>query len=215
MTIAQDCGYREDAVTTPHGVAHQSVTDAHADFGVLRSMLADLRERLANQDANEPRARPDASYELGSGGERRRTVIYRRAALQEPRPLAFVGFVSARSRQAVALSEVELQRTDQQLVGELASHSNLLCYLSREVLAGCWCNLVLFADPDAPRTLHDVALHRYAAAELAPRCYAWVRLHSGVLPDGVTSRAFDVRSSKFYSFEPESARTEVQVVSYP
>jgi hypothetical protein len=95
-----------------------------------------------------------------------------------------------------------LLRADALLVKELVSIPGLLCYSSLEFRTGIWYNLVLFTDSHVKTHLKNGATHRYVARQLAPRYYEWIRLHSGMMPDGLSTNTLLVQKTKYYTCQP-------------
>jgi hypothetical protein len=95
----------------------------------------------------------------------------------------------------------ELEHTDANMIQQLQGQRGLLCYYSRELLPGQWYNLVLFSHPDAKLQLRDLATHRRAAYSIAPRAYAWIRLHIGTLAAGLNSTRFELQLTRYHDYD--------------
>ena len=90
---------------------------------------------------------------------------------------------------------------DDELIGEFVAHPGILSYSSLEFADGDWGNLILLDGDAAAEQWRDGERHAYAARELAPRHYRDVRLHRGVLPDGVRGTGQPIlRRTKYYDY---------------
>jgi hypothetical protein len=98
----------------------------------------------------------------------------------------------------VALGQ-ELFRLDAILAEELTRMLGLLSYSSLRTSFGTWYNLVLINDDQVRSDLKQGVYHQYAAYQLAPQCYKWIRIHSGTLPSGVYGNRFEVQRTKYYA----------------
>ncbi|GCE14669.1 hypothetical protein [Tengunoibacter tsumagoiensis] len=128
------------------------------------------------------------------------TVIFNPAELVKIRDFAFVGFVGTR-QQAISSSVYnELLQADRQLVAEISHMPGFLGYASLELRPGLWYNLVVLEDYELKSHLLGSEAHKYAAHQLAPRYYDWIRLHSGVIRNGLASGDFVLQRTKFYHF---------------
>jgi hypothetical protein len=142
-----------------------------------------------------------------------RTVIYQQAYLLQA-SLLFVGFVSGvqpRVSQAIAQ---EIQRIDRLFMDELADNAGLLSYSSLELSPGHWYNLVLLNDLPAKTFFKESSTHHYAAYDLAMHYYAWIRLHNGILPNGLEGNLLLLQSTKFYTFPAIGQKPVMQVLHY-
>jgi hypothetical protein len=169
------------------------------------------RLRVVTSTAAPP-SRTDAAYQLSSNGRRNRLLLFDRETLRYEATLTCVGFVSQSSRQMSRCHAEELEHTDAEMIDQLGGQRGLLCYYSRELLPGRWYNLVLFSHVDAKLQLRDIASHRRAAYSIAPRAYAWIRLHIGTLAAGLHSPRFDLQLTRYYDYE--SGTLNARVVSY-
>jgi hypothetical protein len=175
--------------------------------------------RRDGQPRSESAANPnppvaDAGYRLNGAGQRARVLVYDPGALLGTCPLAFVGFVSQQHPTLEAETEQALHDADSQLAGELTRLPRLLGYYSRELLPGQWCNLVILSDADAKLLFRDLTAHRRGAYEHAPRSYAWIRLHTGVLRHGLRSRDLDMQHTRFYRCTSQPADFDIRAVSH-
>ncbi|HLL80710.1 MAG TPA: hypothetical protein VKT25_14475 [Ktedonobacteraceae bacterium] len=184
------------------------------DLLVLRYMAQKMRAHLYALSTDI--ATPSIMYAQERRSRTHRMVVYQPQEALFTSNLTFVGFISAVSKQVSPATIEELHRIDKILVQELASNPGLLTYSSLELRKGRWYNLVLLRDDSAHAYFRQNAMHRYAAHELATYYYAWIRLHKGILPGGLSGVTQDVtrhgrstssagedmivRSTKYFTF---------------
>jgi len=111
-----------------------------------------------------------------------RFVMVDSASLLALTHCVLVGFFGTRRVNAVAEQVNEL---DGELLQEVLGHSGLLCYCSLHLENGEYGNLVLFCDERAKLHWATSQRHLFAARELSPKYYEYVRLHNGHLPGGL------------------------------
>lgn len=168
------------------------------DFAILEAMRRTLRQTLAGLGPEVP---PGTIVHLAEDdGRLHRVVVVNRGALAAAAPLAVVGFFGQGRPDAdfAALADV-----DAELVDELRSHPDMLSYSSWELPRGGWANLVLLADPQGARRWRESARHARAVAELTPRCYATIRIHSGTMPGGLAAGPLLHTRTAYYDFRGE------------
>jgi len=68
------------------------------------------------------------------------------------------------------------------------------------MLKDSWYNLVLLSDAAVREHVKGSTTHAYAAYQLAPLYYEWVRLHHGILPNGLAQGDMQLLSTKYYTF---------------
>jgi hypothetical protein len=174
---------------------------SHADLATLEYIRARLRHTLAAWDA--PLDQPDQSevhvqYVYDEHQRMHRMVIRDHAALASNSELAVVGFFGEqRGRANPAL----LQDIDTELIQEFLQHRYVLSYSSLELADGNWGNLVILQHAEGIEHWRASQRHAYAARELAPQFYARIRLHNGLLPNGLASARLILTSTKYYDFE--------------
>ncbi len=171
------------------------------DLLVLRYMAQQLR--LTLQTLEQPLT--DNPPFLYAATERRccshRVALYDPLQLLQSRSLAFVGFVSGRRADTNSAVDQELHDADGQMLAELARIPGLLAYSSMEVRPGHWYNLVVLQNLDIKTHFRHSNMHQYAAYDLAPCAYDWIRIHSGILPAGLAAAAMDVLKTKHYVYQ--------------
>jgi hypothetical protein len=143
-----------------------------------------------------------------------RILIYQPQSLLQKHDLAFVGFVSGRRQDADPEIVDRLNSADYDMLSELAHVSGLLSYSSLELRAGRWYNLVVLKSLDIKSHFHTIGAHRYAAYELSPHYYEWIRLHSGSLSGGLAGGKMALCGTKYYTFPGNGQRPHVQEQVY-
>jgi len=171
----------------PHAPAFSRPDHTDTDAALLEGMLDDL--------ARVVRGEPYP-------GEHHRLLVFGHARLAARTPLAFVGFRGERRLEIDPLVESAVDRIDAALVSGMAQVPGVLSYGCQRLPDGNWINLVVLETLSATGAWHRSALHREASAELSPRYYTSVRLHNGLLPDGV-SGPLRVLDTKYYDFSAE------------
>lgn len=180
---------------TPASIRHRK-----RDLVVLRYMAHRVRMNLYLLEPEALRTLP-IRYVLEERHNRvHRMVLFDPLRLSQSETIAFVGFVSRRRTGVDPEVEAQLGTVDAQLVSELCGFSGFLGYSSLELHAGHWYNLVLLEDFEQKSHLLNSRTHQYAAQQLAPRYYEWIRLHSGHLPGGLPGETFDLKMTKHYQF---------------
>jgi hypothetical protein len=183
-----------------------------ADLAVLRYMLRCLRLTLLDELADDT-----AQWMLYYVQERRkrthRIAIYQPQALLTAADLHFVGFISRRREQLNPDVLHDIQAVDQQMLSELRHNTSLLSYSSLELRNGQWYNLVLLSDEGGKAHFRASPLHRYAAYDLSPRYYEWIRLHSGRLPGALSQERFVLQKTRYYFFSSD-AQLRIEEVRY-
>ncbi len=143
-----------------------------------------------------------------------RLAIYRPQELLLNSDLAFVGFVSGKQKPGSRRVVEEIHRVDKKLIDELVSVPSILSYSSLELRDGNWCNLVLLSDASAKTHFRNTQMHAYAAYELAPRYYEWVRLHHGIMSGGLARNEMILQKTRYYRFHGPHQRPTIQEMTY-
>ncbi len=129
-----------------------------------------------------------------------RIAIYRPEELMRNSSLDLVGFVSAKLKPGRPQVIKEIRAVDKKLIVEFISTPGLLSYSSLELRDGRWCNLVLFSGRETRVHIRNSETHAYAAYQLSPRYYAWIRLHSGIMPGGLACNEMILQKTRYYEF---------------
>ncbi len=130
-------------------------------------------------------------------------------------PLAFVAFVGERRLNVDPQVQSELFQTDAALTRELATMPGLLYYSSLQLSSEPerWYNLVVLAHADAQSHLRQSAAHRYAAYQLAPGYYQWIRLHHGSMPEGLNGPLI-LRKTRHFTNADQEPRFTVRELTF-
>lgn len=128
-----------------------------------------------------------------------RILLYQQQELLTSASLFFVGFVSRRQKNVESLVVNDIQQADEAMLTELAG-SGILSYSSLELRNGDWCNLVIMRDASAKTHLKNSQVHIHAAHNLAHRYYEWIRLHNGIMREGLDYTEMSVLRTKYYMF---------------
>ena len=147
-------------------------------------------------------------------GRLHRIALYNCQALMQRPTLAFVGFISRKQQGIDATIVNEIHATDVKLVAEMANNPGILGYSSLELRTGVWCNLVLMENIEAKHQVLQTQTHAHAAYQLSPRYYEWIRLHSGVMPQGLFSDEMRAMRTRYYTFQIAEQRPIVREQTY-
>lgn len=190
------------------------VRKAKLDLVVLRHMAQRVSVTLRSLAQEITPTRPLLFYL----DERRRRIhrmaIYNPEELLRHNELAFVGFVSGKLKPLSPSIAADLRIMDRKLVKELANTPGLLSYSSLELHEGNWCNLVLLNDPEVKVRLKQSANHQYAAYEVAPSCYEWIRLHNGYMPEGLAGNEMVLQKTRYYRYQGAERRPTIREITY-
>ncbi len=172
------------------------------DVIVLKMMLCQLITTL--QSSTTFSIQPSFSFSTTRRPRLQRIIIYRPDDLRLSVDIAFVAFVSKRQHSPAAEIVRTIHDIDRELVTTLIDVPDLLAYFSLELHSGHWYNLVLLRDQSTEKQLTSFSLHSYAAHELAPQYYAWIRLHHGLIYGGLARGNLALQSTRYYTFSASS-----------
>ncbi len=201
-------------VQTLHSLELNNVTKRNIDLLVLRYMAQ--RVLLTLRTLEEPLdARRPFLYNVAERyGRLHRIVLYRPQELLSNKSLAFVGFVSLRRLSGDATIGDELSSADRRMLAMLKHIPGLLGYSSLELRPGRWYNLVLLEHVDIKAHLKHIPMHQYAAYQLAPRAYEWIRIHTGEMPMGLAGNELRIVKTKHYAFQALEENLSMYEVTY-
>jgi hypothetical protein len=184
------------------------------DLIVLRYMVQKVRMVLHTMEQPVAVSSP-LSYSLEVRHNRQqRIILYDPQVLLRNTSLSFVGFVSGKQKIVDPSIDNEMQRIDALLTKELVNAPGLLCYSSLELRTDKWYNLVLLADFNIKTHLKNSAIHCYGAYQLAARYYEWIRLHSGIIADGLKRNTLLLQKTKYYTCQTPEPRFTVREIIY-
>ncbi len=177
------------------------VNKGRLDLLVLRHMAYRVSLALKGIEEDATSTLPALSYSEEHHNRMHRIAIYDPLALKMPGALAFVGFVSKKQQSLSASIVADIHEVDRKLIAELIGTPGILSYSSLELHTGRWYNLVLFRDATTKEHIKSSKTHKYAAYQLAPRYYEWIRLHNGIMPQGLTQCDLVLQKTKLYTFQ--------------
>jgi hypothetical protein len=204
-------------LNTGEAFAHPAmpcVKKAKLDLVILRYMAQRVSVTLRSLAQETTTARPVLYYLDERRRRTHRMAIYNPEELLLHNGLAFVGFVSGKLKPLRPSVAADLRIMDRKLVAELVNTPGLLSYSSLELHDGNWCNLVLLNDAEVKIRLKNAATHQYAAYELAPGCYEWIRLHNGYMPAGLAGNEMVMQKTRYYTYAGEERRPTIREISY-
>ena len=117
-------------------------------------------------------------------GRRHRVALLRSAALLRPDDLTLVGFFG---RRRSAPRDATHPGVDPLLIDELRDHPGIVSYSSLDLGDGESGDMVLATSRRAVDDWQRAARRGHASRALAPRHFATVRIHTGVVEGGVIS----------------------------
>ena len=184
-----------------------------ADVAALRHMLARLRRWLSQPAGAPDGPRPLILDDPEADGRGHRIVLANPERLRAAGTLALVGFFG---RKRPGADPAPLTAVDDELIGEFHQHPGILSYSSLEGADGNWGNLVVMDSPSAGEHWKTSAKHVYAARDLAPGYYTTIRLHNGLLPDGLISgQDLILLRTQYYDFQGDSPWRAVREFTSP
>ena len=65
---------------------------------------------------------------------------------------------------------------------------------------GDWYNLVVINDLGARTHIKKIKTHQHAAYQLSPHYYEWIRLHQGIMREGLDHTEMLLQKTKHYAF---------------
>src|SRR5260370_12256769 len=176
------------------------ISRSRVDLVVLRHMARKLHMALKLLDPPATTLQPLIYFSEERRSREHRIVIFNYQELLLNRNLTFVGFISGRREAIDATVASEITQTDDQLLTELVKTPGVLGYSSLELRKDSWYNLVLLRDVTIREHVKGSTTHAYAAYQLAPLYYEWVRLHHGILPSELAQGDMQLLGTKYYTF---------------
>ena len=143
-----------------------------------------------------------------------RIAIYGPQELLLSNKLDLVGFISKKLQPEDPHVIEEIRAIDKKLIVELISTPGLMSYSSLELRNGRWCNLVLFSGAETKMHIRNSEIHSYAAYQLSPRYYDWIRLHNGIMPTGLARNEMLFLKTKHYQFHRPHEKPTIQEITY-
>ena len=172
-----------------------------SDLLVLKYMRQRVRLTLQQLEPCVTSQRPILYNFQERHGRIHRIALYNCKELSQRPTLAFVGFISRKQKELDASIVNDIHTVDAQLVAEMVNNSGVLGYSSLELRTGIWCNLVLMENIEAKQQVLRTETHAHAAYQLAPRYYEWIRLHTGIMENGLFSDEMKALHTRYYTFQ--------------
>lgn len=182
------------------------------DLVILRYMAQRIYVTLYLLDESVNAPQPLLYYTEEGHKHVHRIAIYRPHELLLNRSLNFVGFISGKQKPGTPHIIDEIHSMDKKLIVELVNTPGLLSYSSLELRDGTWCNLVLLNDTEAKTHIRNSETHAYAAYQLAPRYYEWIRIHTGIV--GLTRNEMIVQKTRYYLFHEAHDKPSIEELTY-
>ncbi|SRR6266487_2113897 len=143
-----------------------------------------------------------------------RIAIYSPQELPLNSKLDFVGFISRKLQPGDSQVIEEIRAVDKKLIVELINTPGLMSYSSLELRDGRWCNLVLFSGAETKMHIRNSELHAYAAYQLSPCYYDWIRLHNGIMPGGLAHNEMLLQKTTYYVFRGTHEKLKRRELTY-
>ena len=182
------------------------VSKGKLDLIVLRYLARRLHLILRQLDSPTTQREPLIYLLPERRGRIHRAVIYKYQELSLERRFTFVGFVSRKQKNLCSSVKRDVQMVDQKLIKDLVGSPGILSYSSLELRNGDWSNLVVMSDANAKAQIKGTLTHAYAAYQLAHRYYEWIRLHNGILAEGLDHTEMLLQRTKYYTFQETQPR---------
>src|SRR6266849_7221813 len=179
-----------------HSLSHSEENEQ--DIVLLRYMAQRIYVTLYLLDEPNDPSQPLLYYSEEGNKHTHRIAIYKPQELLLNSKLDFVGFISRKLQPEDPHVIEEIRAIDKKLIVELISTPGLMSYSSLELHDGRWCNLVLFSGAETKMHIRNSAIHTYAAYQLSPRYYDWVRLHNGIMPTGLARNQMQLQKTTYF-----------------
>lgn len=167
----------------------------------MHYMLEDVRSLVGNMLAGALEVIPFQSREWTVHGLRRREVVCDPTRLTETGDLCVVGFFGERR---LGMDPRVLEDANEEVIAEFRNFPGIISYSSVEFADGDWANLVIHDVPASREQWRSSRPHTRAATELSPHHFQTVRIHNGLLSNGVRGgRAILIERTKYWAYEPD------------
>lgn len=190
------------------------ISKGNIDLVVLKYMAQQVRVTLHALDQYDDESLPLLYFLKDRPARTHRIALYNPQWLLQNHNISFVGFVSMKKEIVDPLVNQQLNALDEVMLTELLGITGIASYSSLELRPGHWYNLVLLSDLVARDHLRTSENHKYAAQELSPDYYKWIRLHSGTIHGGLAARTFELRQTKYYTFQEGLQRVKIRALTY-
>jgi hypothetical protein len=184
------------------------------DIVLLRYMAQRIYVTLYLLDEPTDSSQPLLYYSEEGNKHTHRIAIYKPQELLLNSKLDFVGFISRKQQPGDQQVIEEIRGVDKKLIVELINTPGLMSYSSLELRDSRWCNLVLFSGAETKMHIRNSEIHTYAAYQLSPRYYDWIRLHNGILSTGLARNEMLLQKTTYYVFRGPHEKPTVRELIY-
>lgn len=184
------------------------------DLVLLRYMAQRIYVTLYLLDEPIDPLQPLLYYSEEGNKHTHRIAIYKPQELLLNGKLEFVGFISRKQQPGDQQVIEEIRGVDKKLIIELINTPGLMSYSSLELRDGRWCNLVLFSGAETKMHIRNSELHAYAAYQLSPHYYDWIRLHNGIMPGGLARNEMLLQKTTYYVFQGPHEKPAMRELTY-
>ena len=195
-----------------HSLSHSEENEQ--DIVLLRYMAQRIYVTLYLLDEPTDPSQPLLYYSEEGNKHTHRIAIYKPQQLLLNSRLDFVGFISRKQQPGDQEVIEEIRGMDKKLIVELINTPGLMSYSSLELRDGRWCNLVLFSGAETKMHIRNSEMHAYAAYQLSPRYYEWIRLHNGIIPAGLARNEMQLQKTTYYVFQGSHEKPTIRELIY-
>lgn len=210
MSREEEFGVQAYANTAPI----EEIRKGRLDLIILKYMARRVLTALHTTDSSCTAKQPLLYMVQERHARTHRIVLYGLQTHVPQTNMLFVGFISRKQPGLSPSTIQDIHAVDQKMLTELSDNPGLLSYSSLELRNGIWCNLVLFHDAAAQAHIKQGKTHTYAAYQLAPRYYKWIRLHNGIVMGGLSQGTFVLQKTRHFTFEAPNTRPFIQEMTY-
>ena len=195
-----------------HSLSHSEENEQ--DIVLLRYMAQRIYVTLYLLDEPTDPSQPLLYYSEEGNKHTHRIAIYKPQELLLNSKLDFVGFISRKQQPGDQEVIEEIRGMDKKLIVELINTPGLMSYSSLELRDGRWCNLVLFSGAETKMHIRNSEMHAYAAYQLSPRYYEWIRLHNGIILAGLARNEMQLQKTTYYVFQGSHEKPTIRELIY-
>ncbi len=195
-----------------HSLSHSEENEQ--DIVLLRYMAQRIYVTLYLLDEPTDPSQPLLYYSEEGNKHTHRIAIYKPQQLLLNSRLDFVGFISRKQQPGDQEVIEEIRGMDKKLIVELINTPGLMSYSSLELRDGRWCNLVLFSGAETKMHIRNSEMHAYAAYQLSPRYYEWIRLHNGIILAGLARNEMQLQKTTYYVFQGSHEKPTIRELIY-
>ena len=195
-----------------HSLSHSEENEQ--DIVLLRYMAQRIYVTLYLLDEPTDPSQPLLYYSEEGNKHTHRIAIYNPQQLLLNCKIDFVGFISRKQQPGDQEVIEEIRGMDKKLIVELINTPGLMSYSSLELRDGRWCNLVLFCGAETKMHIRNSEMHAYAAYQLSPRYYEWIRLHNGIILAGLARNEMQLQKTTYYVFQGPHEKPTIRDLIY-